>query len=108
MEKVTGDGLGIALQLGPPQAEVVGDPHKYLGPGCAPSPVVRREVGAAEEGSTIRQAEAVERPTTLVLDHLHSVHVELVDIWAFLSVYLDADEVTVHQVGDPGVVEALA
>jgi hypothetical protein len=108
VEEVAGDGLSIAFQLGPPQAEMIGDPHEHLGPGCAPSPVVGWEVGATEEGSTIRQTEAVQGPPTLVLDHLHGVHVELIDIWAFLSVDLDADEVAVHQVGDPGVIEALA
>ncbi len=66
------------------------------------------EIRAAEERTSVREAEAVEGPAAVALDHLHGVHHQLVDLGSFLAVDLDAHEVLVHQVGDPGLLEGLA
>ena len=107
--EVLRDGVGVGGKLGLVAVVEVRHAHEQLWPrDLSVSAVLRREVGAAKEGSTVGEAEAVERPAAVALNHLHGVHHQLIDLGTFLPVDLDADEVLVHQVGNPRLLEGFA
>ena len=109
VRQVLRDGVGVRGELGLVAMVEVRDAHQQLRPrDLAVAAVLGREIRAAEERTAVGQAEAVEGPAAVALDHLHGVHHQLVDFGPFLAVDLDAHEVLVHQVGDPGLFERLA
>ncbi len=69
--------------------------------------VVARVVGAAVERLCVGGQEDRHRPPAAPGQGLDGVHVELVDVGAFLAVDLDVDVELVHPLGDLGVLEAL-
>ena len=106
MRQVLGDGIGVRGEFVLIAVKEVRHPHQQLWPGDLALPTIfRREVGAAEEGTSVGEAEAVERPAAMAVNHLYGVHHELVDFRAFLAVDLDADEVLIHQLRDIGLLE---
>ena len=109
VREVLRDGVGISGELGFVAMVEVRDAHEQLRPRYLTVPaVLGRKIRPAEEGSAVRQAEAVERPAPVALNHLHGVHHELIHFGAFLAVDLYADEMLVHQVGDPRLLEGFA
>ena len=70
--------------------------------------VLGRKVRATVERLAVRREEDRHRPAAVAGEHLHGVHVDVVDVRAFLAVDLDADEVLVHHPRDVGVLERLA
>ena len=82
------------------------DPHVVDG-GHQAQEVRLREVRAAVERMTVRREEDRHRPTATSAQCLNGVHVDRVDIRAFLAVDLDVDEPAVHLAGDLFVLEAL-
>jgi hypothetical protein len=105
------DGLEHPLPLGeelgasgrPEVGDLLHDPGK---PRHAPT-VVRREVGAGEEGDAFWGGEDRHGPASTAGEGLGGGHVDRVDVRTLLPVDLDADEAFVHLAGDPGVLEAL-
>ena len=67
------------------------------------APILRRKVGAAVVGAAFRREEHRHRPAAAAGHHLHRLHINGVQVGAFLPVNLDVDEMFVHQGGD-GVV----
>ena len=109
VRQVLGDGIGVRGEFVLVPVEEVGHPHQQLRPRhLALSAVFGREVGAAEEGTSVGEAEAIEGPATVSVDHLDGVHHEFIDLGAFFPVDLDADEVLVHQLRDVRLLEGLA
>src|SRR5699024_1839799 len=70
--------------------------------------VVPWEVGSAVEGCTVGCGEHRHGPATLPGHGLGGLHVDRVDVGAFLTVHLDVDEQGVHPFGGPEVLEGLA
>src|SRR5439155_1973141 len=70
--------------------------------------VDRRKVRAAVERHAIGRQEHGHRPTSVPRHRLHGFHVNLVDVRPLFAVHLHADEVTVHDRRDVGVLERLA
>ena len=66
-----------------------------------------REVGAAPERDASRRQEDTERPAALAGEGDNRLHVDAVDVGAFLAVDLDGDEVPVEDRGDRRVLEGL-
>ena len=123
------DRLGERLGGGPDAGrplDRLGDPRALpLGLGAAVDPHLRdgrqdrpeggeavaglvRVVGAGVEGFALRRQERGEGPSASAGHRLDGVHVDRVQVGAFLPVDLDRDEVPVHQRGGLGVLEALA
>ena len=65
----------------------------------------RRKVGTAVERLAVRSQEHGHRPSTAPGEHLHRVHVDVVDVGSFFAVDLDVDVVLVHQRRDVSVLE---
>ena len=63
--------------------------------------VFGREVGAAEERAAVGEAEAVQGPAAMALDHLHGVHHQLVDLGIAVvgEVALGLAEIVLDQIG---------
>ena len=68
---------------------------------------VRRPVGAAIERLQLGREEHAHRPAAAAGEHLHRVHVDLVEVGPLLAIDLDRHEVLVEQRGDRVVLEAL-
>ena len=68
---------------------------------------VFREVGATPERTTIGVHGDRHRPAAAPGQRLHRLHVDRVDVGAFLAVDLDAHEAGVHRGGDVDVLERL-
>ena len=81
---------------------------QHVAPAGHPGAALRREVGAAEERSTVGRAEDVERPSAVAVQHLLRVHVDLVDVGPLFAVDLDADHEFVLHRGDLIVLERFA
>ena len=65
-----------------------------------------REIGAAIKGLLIRRQEDSQRPTpSPTHKDLYGLLVDVVQIRAFLPIYLYIDEVLIHQLGDVRVLE---
>ena len=60
-------------------------------------PLFRRKVGATEEGFSVRSEKDGHGPAAAAGHHLHRFHVHRVQVGALLTVYLDVDEMLVHQ-----------
>jgi hypothetical protein len=67
--------------------------------------ILGRKVSAAIKGDTLGSEEHRHRPTAVLGHHLHSVHIDLVQVGALFAIDLDTDEVLVHQSGDLFVLE---
>jgi len=70
--------------------------------------IFRRKICTREERPSIRETEDIERPATLLLQHLNDIHVEIINVRALFTVHLDVDKVLIHDFGDVLVVKALA
>ena len=70
--------------------------------------VLGREVRAAIKWFAIRGQKDRHRPAARAGHDLHSVHVDAIDIRAFLAVHFDRHEMRVHQYGNLEVLETLA
>ena len=66
------------------------------------------EIGTDVERAAVGRTDRVQGPATLTVQLERGVHVDLVDVGAFLSVDLDADEGLVHSRGDLRILEGLA
>ena len=62
--------------------------------------VLRREIGAPEEGLAVGREEQRHGPAALTGEGLHGGHIDAVDIGALLAINLDVHEVLVHEPGD--------
>ena len=98
------DVLGHVLRLVP-----VGLHHRLQHPGEPRHalPVLGRVVGAAEKRLPLGGQEHGHGPAAPPGQHLHRVHVDLVQVGPLLPVHLDAHVVLVHQRGDGLVLEGL-
>ena len=56
----------------------------------------------------IRREENGHGPSTLSGERLHRLHIDIVDIWTFLAVYLYRDKMLVHDGGSILVLEGFA
>ena len=113
--------FGYLIGLGHLGRQLLGDPVYFafvglvcLGDGRDQSgktghalAVGGREVGAAIEGLAFRCKKYGHGPTAAAGEHLHRLHVDLVQVGSLLPVYFDADEVLVHHPGDDFVFEGL-
>ncbi len=79
----------------------VADVVQYL------NPCLRGKVGAAEEGLLVRCKKYIERPAAVYAERLDGIHIDLVDIGALFTIYLDTYEVLVHYGGDIFFLERL-
>lgn len=106
MCEVLGNRVSIGAELSFVAMVEVGHAHEQLRPGDLPvSTIFGWEVSAAKKGPSVRQTEAIERPTPVALDHLDRIHHQLVDLGAFFAVNFDTDEMLIHQIRDPGLFE---
>ena len=94
---------GAAGAVGPGLGDAGEHPRK---PRPAPA-ILRREVGAAEEGRPVGGHEHRERPAAGAGGRGHEGHVDLVHLRAFLAVHLHRHEPLVHLPGDGLVLEGL-
>ncbi len=97
------DLVGLLLDLVPASGPGVGERGEHRAERWQPVAVDRWEVGPAVEGSAVRRQEHAHRPPARPGDRLHRLHVDGVDVGAFLAVDLDADEgVVEHRRGRSG------
>ncbi len=99
--------LGLLVELVAPVMPRVVDRLEQAHEAGHPLTVFRREVGAAEERATLVVEEDGHRPAAAARHRLHRLHVDGVDVGAFLTVDLHVDEPVVHLRGDGGVLERL-
>ena len=97
-----GDDLVAALVVG------VGRRLQHTAEAGDAAPVLRRVVGAAVKRLQVRGQEDAHGPAAGATDGDHGVHVDGVQVRAFLAVNLDADEEAVHDLRDSRVLERLA
>jgi hypothetical protein len=62
--------------------------------------IFRGKVSAAIKRFCLRGEKHGHRPAAPAREHLHRVHVDLVQIGSFFSIHLDIDEQFVHERGD--------
>ena len=86
----------------------LGDGEQQAREARHPVAVLRREVRPAVERLALGSQEDGHRPAAVTGEHLHRVHVDVVDVGPLLAVDLDVDEVLVHQPRDLRVLERLA
>ena len=98
-----GEQAGPLRPVGPGLGDPVEDPAEA---GPAP-PVLRREVGAAEERGPVRGDEDGERPAPGAGGALDERHVDLVHLGPLLPVHLHRHEEPVHPLGEGGIREGL-
>ena len=107
-EDVFLNGLGVFDQFALRAFIKIGDAHANLWPRNKPlSSVFGGEVGATEKRSPIGQAKNVKRPTTLLLNHLHSLHIDLVNVGTLFAVDLHTNEVFIHDPSNVFVLKTL-
>src|SRR3989449_10333899 len=68
----------------------------------------RGKVRAAVEGRAFGREEDGHRPAAVTRHRLYRLHVDVIDVRAFLAIDLHAHEVLVHEPGDVGILERLA
>jgi len=68
----------------------------------------RREIGAAPERLSARREKHRERPTRAFTHRLQRAHVDCIDVGPLFSIDLDVDEMSIHERGRVGILEALA
>ena len=66
-----------------------------------------REIRAAVKRNPLRRDEHVQRPSALLLHHMHGGHVNVIDIRSFFPVYFDAYKVFIHQLCDHRILKTL-
>ncbi len=97
-----GIGVDIGAALAPGGFHL--DQHvRESGPAVAR---LLREIGAAPKGLAVGRQDHRQGPTALLSHGCQRGHIDLVDIGAFLAVYLDVDVEPVHQLRDLVVLEA--
>ena len=69
--------------------------------------VFRRKIGAAVKRLAVRREKHRHRPAAAPGQHLHGVHVNLIEVGPLFAIDFDADEMLVHQRGDLFVLERL-
>ena len=84
------------------------DRHQDARKSRHPAAILGRIVGAAEERAPVRREEHRQRPTAAPGDHLHRVHVDLVEVGPLFAINLYRDEIFVDQFRDRFVLERLA
>jgi len=67
----------------------------------------RREIGSTIEGLTSGSKKYAHWPATLPGHRHDRLHVDVVNVWAFLAVNFDVDEMLVHQRRGIGIFEGL-
>ncbi|MBP1653098.1 MAG: hypothetical protein H6Q26_3255, partial [Bacteroidetes bacterium] len=67
-----------------------------------------REVGTSIEWQSLRGQEHIQGPAARSGHSLQGVHINMVQVWSFLSIYLDINEVFVHDPRSGFVLEAFA
>ena len=55
----------------------------------------RWPVGASEKWLLVWSQEHGHRPATSTTHQLHRLHINLINVWTFLSIYLDANKVAI-------------
>ena len=84
------------------------DAEQHLLKRGHPAARLVREIGPAVKRATIRQQKDRHRPAAMpARERLHRLHVNVVNIGAFLAIHLDVDVQFVHQAGGRFVLEAL-
>lgn len=58
-----------------------------------------REICTTPEWITLRREEHGQWPATLLTKHMESLHIDLVNVRALFAVYLDVDEMLIHESG---------
>ena len=71
------------------------------------APVFGGEIGAAIKGLQVRGQKDAQGPAAVAGEHLHRVHVRLIQVGALFPVQLDVDEMLVHDGGDGRVFKRL-
>ena len=106
MYEIAGDGVGIFFECCAICSVKFGDAHEDLRPRCLSlAAIFWWKIRPAEKGTSICKAEAIERPATVLLNHLHCVHVKFIDVRALLAVYLDIHKMLVHQACDIRIIK---
>jgi hypothetical protein len=102
-----GDLGGLSQRLAPAVVPGVDDRAEHLTETRHAAMRIGRPVGAGEERLERGGEEHAHRPPRPAGEELHRLHVDRVDVGAFLAVDLDRDEMGVEEGGDACVLEAL-
>lgn len=84
------------------------EPLQHLRKTGQPSTIDRGKVGTSEEGPQIGSQKDRIGPSPSARQQLGRCHVDLIDVWAFFLIHLDADEPLVHLSSDGRVGEYLS
>jgi hypothetical protein len=99
------DSSGVLVDLVAPRAIRVRYADEDVAEGGHSVARLRRKVGAAIEGPAVGRAEGREGPSAVTREAGHRVHVDLIDVRAFLAIDLDVHEQLVHERRRLGVLE---
>jgi hypothetical protein len=72
------------------------DAFQYFFPARAVISAHGRKIGTAEKGFGFGCEKNIQRPSAAAAHGLYCIHVNMVEVWAFFAVYLDVDEIFVH------------
>src|SRR5262245_6540172 len=79
-----------------------------LGEPWTPEAIVGWEIRATVKGLSVGRQEHRQGPTSTDPEHLHHMLVDLVEVWALLTVDLDIHKMPIHDLGDGFGLEGFA
>ena len=98
-------GLLHASAILPPRLRQALENRAEAGTAVA---VVRRKIGAAEEGLAVRSQKHRHGPAPAAGGRLHEQHVDAVHVRALFTIHLDRNEIAIQQPRDVRILEGLA
>ncbi len=102
-----GDLMGLRDHGGTTALPSVGHGHQHLIEAGQAVVRPRRPVSAAEKRLAFRREKHRQRPAAAAGQHLHRVHIDLIQIETLLPIDLDAYETLVQQPGDFGIFKSI-